>query len=131
MKKKLYLGILIICLVSFCNRAQAQTFEMDGIYYSVIGADNTAVEVVSPETGTTYEGDIAIPASVFYGGETYWVTRIGDGAFQVCYNLTSIELPAGLTSIGWDAFFGGQTVLRRFSWRTSCMFAMAACLLSP
>ena len=104
MKKKLYLGILIICLVSFCNRAQAQTFEMDGIYYSVIGADNTAVEVVSPETGTTYEGDIAIPASVFYGGETYWVTRIGDGAFQVCYNLTSIELPAGLTSIGKEAF---------------------------
>ena len=104
MKKKLYLGIFIICLVSFCNRAQAQTFEMDGIYYSVIGADNTAVEVVSPETGTTYEGDIAIPASVFYGGETYWVTRIGDGAFQVCYNLTSIELPAGLTSIGKEAF---------------------------
>ena len=104
MKKKLYLGILIICLVSFCNRAQAQAFEMDGIYYSVIGADNTAVEVVSPETGTTYEGDIAIPASVFYGGETYWVTRIGDGAFQVCYNLTSIELPAGLTSIGKEAF---------------------------
>ncbi|MBO8433362.1 MAG: leucine-rich repeat protein [Bacteroidetes bacterium] len=82
------------------------------------------------------------------------VTRIGDGALQICYNLTSIEMPAGLTtvggyaflgcsdlttiempagltSIGWDAFFGGQTVLRRFSWRTSCMFAMAACLLSP
>lgn len=77
---------------------------MDGIYYSVIGADNTTVEVVSPGTGVTYEGDIAIPASVFYGGETYWVTRIGDGAFQVCYNLTSIELPAGLTSIGKEAF---------------------------
>lgn len=104
MKKKLYLGILIICLVSFCNRVQAQAFEMDGIYYSVIGADNTAVEVVSPGTGVTYEGDIAIPASVFYGGSTYWVTRIGDGAFRVCYNLTSIELPAGLTSIGKEAF---------------------------
>ena len=104
MKKKLYLGIFIICLVSFCNRVQAQAFEMDGIYYSVIGADNTTVEVVSPGTGVTYEGDIAIPASVFYGGETYWVTRIGDGAFQVCYNLTSIELPAGLTSIGKEAF---------------------------
>ena len=77
---------------------------MDGIYYSVIGADSTTVEVVSPETGTTYEGNIAIPASVFYGGATYWVTRIGDGAFRVCYNLTSIELPAGLTSIGKEAF---------------------------
>lgn len=65
MKKKLYLGIFIICLLSFCNRAQARAFEVDGIYYSVIGAEgDITVEVVSLEKGGTYEGDIAIPASV-------------------------------------------------------------------
>lgn len=62
---KQYLGIFIICLLSFCNRAQARAFEVDGIYYSVIGAEgDITVEVVSPEKGGTYEGDIAIPASV-------------------------------------------------------------------
>lgn len=52
MKKKLYLGIFIICLLSFCNRAQARAFEVDGIYYSAIGAEgDITVEVVSPEKG--------------------------------------------------------------------------------
>lgn len=54
MKKKLYLGIFIICLLSFCNRAQARAFEVDGIYYSVIGAEgDITVEVVSPEKGAS------------------------------------------------------------------------------
>ena len=34
------------------------------------------------------------------------VTRIGDGAFYRCYNLTNIIIPDSVTSIGNSAFFG-------------------------
>ena len=34
------------------------------------------------------------------------ITSIGDRAFQDCSRLTSLTLPAGITSIGWYAFRG-------------------------
>ena len=104
MKRKLYFGIFLVCLLSFLGRAQA--FEVDGIYYGIISSADRTVKVVKPAFPATYEGDIVIPDSVSYDGETYRVASIGDNAFYDCRSLTSIELPAGLTSIGDYAFNG-------------------------
>ncbi len=49
-------------------------------------------------------GDIVIPSSITYNGNTYNVTRITDGAFFRCTSLTSITIPEGVTSIGTSAF---------------------------
>ena len=50
----------------------------------------------------TASGDIVIPDT----HEELLVKEIGDHAFEDCSNLTSIEIPAGVTSIGSSAFSG-------------------------
>ena len=75
-------------------------FEVDGINYKV-GEDNT-VYVTYKNAG--YSGDVVIPSSVTYQGNTYRVTSI-DSAFYGCYGLTSITIPNSVTSIGLFAFY--------------------------
>ena len=52
-----------------------------------------------------YRGSVVIPSSVVYAGKSYPVTSIDDYAFKGCYNLTSITIPEGVTSIGYEAFY--------------------------
>jgi len=51
-----------------------------------------------------YKGDIVIPASIIYEGNTYPVIRIDSQAFRSCDSITSIVLPNALISIGDGAF---------------------------
>ena len=106
--------------------ANAETVEIDGIYYNLSSESKTAEVTKNPNY---YSGDIVIPESVKYEGTTYYVTSIGVGAFSnyrelppmtipnsvtsignyafsECSNLTSITIPDGVTSIGEYAFAG-------------------------
>ena len=49
-------------------------------------------------------GDVVILGSVVIGGVTLPVTKIADGAFKDQNNMTSIKIPATITSIGKEAF---------------------------
>ncbi len=51
-----------------------------------------------------YYGDVVIPSTVDYKGKTYTVTAVKDYAFEGC-ELTSIQLPSTITSIGVCAFY--------------------------
>ena len=53
-----------------------------------------------------YLGDIEIPQSVTYDGETYPVTYINSYAFRECSGLTSVIIPNSVSSIGDYAFSG-------------------------
>lgn len=53
-----------------------------------------------------YAGDVVIPESVVYEGNTYPVTGIASSAFSECPALTSVTVPNGVTSIGNSAFYG-------------------------
>ena len=80
-------------------------FEVDGIYYKV--KSTRAVEVTYRSTEyNSYSGNVAIPASVTYGGKTYTVTSIGAAAFLNSVNLTSVIIPSNVTTIGSWAFRG-------------------------
>lgn len=74
-------------------------FIVNGLKYLVM--DNNTVCLLGAESldGT----ELTVPASVTHGGVTYSVTGIGDYAFDQ-KNLTSLNLPESLTSIGAYAF---------------------------
>ena len=52
----------------------------------------------------TLAGRVAIPASVSHDGATYAVTAVGEGAFEDCSAVTSLEIPGSVVSVGNDAF---------------------------
>ena len=92
--------------------ALAYDFEVDGIYYEILGDNQVAVTFQGyddlyegpPEPIQSYTGNVTIPETVTYEGTTYSVTSIGDCAFYGCSGLTSIEIPNSVTSIGNGAF---------------------------
>lgn len=95
---------LIFCVIGswISLTLLAKICVQDDIYYTLNVADNTA-KVIANERGK-YAGAITIPQMLYYAGQTYRVNAIGRLAFDQCINLTSIELPEGLTSIGAGAF---------------------------
>lgn len=119
-------AILKVLFVLLPMMANAQSVEIEGVYYNLISKGNIAEVTKSPNG---YAGSITIPASITYSNETYNVTTVGDyafasctnlqyvylpnslktiniGAFGGCYNLMSITLGDGLETIGVDAFSG-------------------------
>ena len=64
----------------------------------------TNVEVTTPAKGSTYIGDIVIPASITHEEKELKVTAVRASAFSECMYLTSVTLPSSVTSIGDYAF---------------------------
>ena len=79
-------------------------FTVDGVRYSV-NDDNTTVTVAGYPSGSKPTGDLTIPESVTYGGISYPVTSIGEGAFHDCSGLTIVTIPNSVTEIGEGAFY--------------------------
>ena len=77
------------------------------IYYNWVNSNQLAVSFKggSFQNANSYSGNVVIPESVKYEGNTYSVTEIGRAAFYNCQNLTSVSFPDGLTTIGEDAFY--------------------------
>lgn len=89
----------------------ADAVEIDGIYYNLVKKAKIA-EVTSPwipydgDGDGFYSGDIVIPHDVEYDGNIYTVNSIGNQAFGLCRNLTSITIPNSISNIGISSFKG-------------------------
>ena len=99
---KRHLVILCILLGLVGTRAYAYDFAVDGIYYNIIYTTDFTCEVTSGRVG--YSGDIDIPATVSYNGQTASVVGIGEAAFYGCTSLKNITIPNSVTYIGDKAF---------------------------
>ena len=104
-------SILLFSLFLLPLMVSAEEAVIDGIKYNLVkkvhSAEVVSYELVDDYWGTTYSaysGNIVIPASVEYEGETYSVTSIGEEAFSHCKSLTSIIIPNSVTSFGCRAF---------------------------
>ena len=75
--------------------------EIDGIYYNLNSETRTAEVTYGTKE---YLGDIVIPTSVTSDGVTYSVTSIGEEAFERC-RVTSVDMSNNITSIGREAFW--------------------------
>ena len=86
-------------------------FKYGGLCYYIISEDDRTVEVAPLDrtlgmANSNYvKGDLIIPERIIYSGKTYKVTSIGNYAFVMCFDLTSVEIPNSVTSIGGKAFY--------------------------
>lgn len=108
--KKLLLSAVLGSLASLAASAgYSDAVDVGGLYFSFDKTNKTAT-LESKAFATMqyfYEGDIVVPASVTYQGETYTVTTIGDYAFSdYDENLTSVTLPESITTLKSYAFDG-------------------------
>ena len=108
---KIFKHLFTALLLLFCTVVNAHNFEVDGIYYNITDATNKTVAVTYrgnsyDSYSDEYTGNVVIPESVTYNGNTYSVTSIGYYAFQFCSGLTSIEIPNSVTSVGYEVFDG-------------------------
>ena len=102
MKKALFLLAAFTMLSTLSVTAQKAT--IDGVTYE-FNEPETGEATVVPSSNGNYSGDIFIPATVTYNGQEYSVTEIGDDAFKLCRNLTSVSMPYTIERLGNKAFF--------------------------
>lgn len=103
MKRILPLFTFILLSVIWCFTTKSQTtINVGGINYNIIDSINNYVEVGINSTNTS--ASITIDSTIVYNSVIYTVTRVGDSAFINCSNLTTLSLPATITSIGLNAF---------------------------
>lgn len=80
---------------------------IDGIRYALWnnGEATVAGQLYTLETA-------AIPTEVTYKNKTYPVKGIGYCAFQYCFELTEVSIPASVSSIGENAFWQCEALAR-------------------
>jgi hypothetical protein len=100
MKKTCVLFLLALLPLTVCA---ADAVEIDGVWYN-LDAEQGCATVASATTRPGYVGDVVIPETVSYDGETYEVTAIAANAFAYS-TLTSVSIGDGVTFIGDFAFY--------------------------
>ncbi len=102
MKKSFFLfAAIFACTLS----TFAHDFEVDSIYYYILGGDSVAV-TYSSNYKNKYSGSVTIPETVIYNSTIYRITTIRYDAFNGCSSLTEITIPNSVTSIDDRAFSG-------------------------
>lgn len=102
MKKSFTKVLPVVVALCFATEAGAYDFEAEGVYFNILSETDKTVEVTSGDYA--YAGSVILPSTVNSGGITYAVTAIGENAFFDCVDLTSVEIPDGVVSIGYGAF---------------------------
>ena len=110
---KKILSFLIALLATFpLHAADGNVFTA-----TIDGGISMTFKVLSESLKTVQVGDgswasipisttgVTIPSTIKNNGTSYNVTSIGSYAFQVCRNLTSLEIPSSVTCIEHSAFF--------------------------
>lgn len=91
---------------SFAQRF-AYSYEGQQVTYDVIDEDERTVQTYSLNShysNYNYKGKLIIPATVKDGDKEYTVVRIDQTSFKNCQELTSVEIPNTVQTIGTMAF---------------------------
>lgn len=98
-------SFLMITLLLCSIVAKAHDFEVGGICYNIATEESYTVHVARKNDYTNYyNGDVVIPSTVVYLGNTYRVTGVDNSAFYYSLGLKSVTLPECVTIIEGSAF---------------------------
>ncbi len=113
MKKWVLMNLLLVLLVF---QALSVPVSINDVYYNLNETDKTASVTCRYKYGdpttdwmyftsdSLYKGDVVIPSEVVSDGVTYTVNEIGTNAFAGSKLMTSLSLPATVTTIGSGTF---------------------------
>lgn len=142
--------ILILSFFLSCVQSvMATDAVIDGLNYSLNEDAKTATVIAN--SSSTYTGDIVIPSTVTYNGDTYNVTAVGDKAFDKstitsvvisegvltlgessfdnCKSLKSVSLPSGLKTLG-NSCFGNCYALEGIAFPEGITYLPVNCCVS-
>jgi hypothetical protein len=111
--------IFFLEIIAFLNVSYATDFTYNGLEYTVLTdstckAKSGSYHYQTWVAGNSVSGELTIPGTVYYNGNAYSVTSIGNYAFFCCEGLTSVTIPKSVTSIG-DHAFAGCTALQKIN----------------
>ena len=108
---KTYMIRLVLSVVALLSASMTRAFDFFAlneddvlIYYSILSSLERTCGVSRDPSG--YSGAIRIPERVSYNSVEFTVVKIDNSAFYSCPDLTSVEIPETVTSIGSYAFLG-------------------------
>ena len=124
--KKALRAALFVLLLSVVGMTKMYAYDFSAVcetgqtlYYNITDAVNHHVELTYPGTYdyfyswsgfTKPTGNIILPESVQYEGNTYTVTSIGMSTFYDCWDLTGMKIPNTVVSIGDYAFYNCRNI---------------------
>ena len=126
MKKVLLLVLMAYSWLPMQSESVDYEVKLNGVYYRLNASWKGSIaleargrgvgDITVPSNATRrayvisgtkkYTGNVTIPASVEYEGNTYPVKSISDGAFKDCITLNSVSMTNSIESIGKEAFAG-------------------------
>ena len=108
---KTYMIRLVLSVVALLSASMTRAFDFFAlneddvlIYYSILSSLERTCGVSRDPSG--YSGAIRIPERVSYNSVEFTVVKIDNSEFYSCPDLTSVEIPETVTSIGSYAFLG-------------------------
>lgn len=94
------LGLIIVTLLMSVPAFSATTFESGQFKFTIISVSPNKCKVDGLASGITASGNLNIPESVKYNGNTYTVTGIASSAFFGCSGFTgTLTIPESITYI--------------------------------
>ena len=93
---------------SYIGSMKDYDFEVNGIYYKITSTSSNTVSVSRiNHYDEGYSGDVVIPETVTHDGTTYTVAALDFNAFTASPGLTSVTIPATVTTVV-EAFFNNM-----------------------
>lgn len=85
----------------------AEKVEVEGFFYNIYSG---SIDAEVTENPNKYSGNIVIPETFTYRGKRYKVTTIGENAFRLCNDLSSVVMPNSVVQVERWAFCDSENL---------------------